>query len=897
MHYLKYLSVAIAALCYCHSANAGPLIRRDVLTGGVQDVVTYDKHSLIIRGERQFIYSGSFQPFRLPVPGLWLDIFQKIKALGFNGADFYVDWALIEGQPGRVNFDGIFDLKLFFDGAAEAGLYLIARPGPYINAEVAAGGMPGWTLRIPCRLRSNCTEYEDATRNYMATVGKMIADAQITNGGPVILVQPENEYTTWPNVTDFPDQMNREYMAFVEQELRDAGIVVPLMNNDNEVKGYWAPGTGLGSVDLYGIDAYPLSASCDDPDYWPYGRWPVDWQITHEQQSPDTPFLIPEFEGGSGTSWQGATQDKCTAVIGPAAQRILYKNNYSFGVKLMNIYTIFGGTNWGNLGKQGGDSSYDGGSCISEFRELTREKYSEQKLQANFFKVSPAYLTATPGNATNGTYASTAEVSTTPLHGQDGTNFYVVRHAVWNSTSNLVYKLTLDTSVGRVIIPQLGGGLSLLGRDAKLMVTDYDLGGSKLVYSTADIMTWAKSETGKVVVVMYGTEGEIQEFAVPASAGAPQFTSKFIKTRRVGSAWAVQWSVTPTQQLVSFSQSQMEFRLLWRNDAYNYWVVELPKPAPIGNYSSPSKSFVIVKAGYLVRSASIDGKTLSLNGDFNATTDVEVAFEPTDKVDTLVVNGARIQTTRSASGRAVGTITYKPVDLHLPDFTKITWNSIDSLPEIQGDYDDSLWTLCDHRNSTNDNMELRTPTSLYASDYGYHHGSLLYRGHFTANGKESNVYMNVSGGWGFGYSVYLNSTFLGSWLGNNIDQGHALELNFPKSLAHGAHYVLTIIQDHMGQDEEAPGTDAIKFPKGILTYQLSGHAEEDVTWKMTGNLYGENYIDKARGPKNEGGMFAERQGFHLPGALLILAAGQPTITPSPMAFPSLASHSIQPISI
>ena len=70
--------------------------------------------------------------------------------------------------------------------------------------------------------------------------------------------------------------------------------------------------------------------------------------------------------------------------------------------------------------------------------------------------------------------------------------------------------------------------------------------------------------------------------------------------------------------------------------------------------------------------------------------------------------------------------------------------------------------------------------------------------------------------------------------------------------------------DHMGQDEEAPGTDAIKYPMGILDYALSNHTQADVSWKITGNLGGEAYRDKTRGPHNEGGMFVERMEYHLP---------------------------------
>jgi beta-galactosidase GanA len=84
----------------------------------------------MVNGERLFVFSGEFHPYRLPVPGLWLDVFQKIKALGFNAVSFYVHWALLEGEPGVFRADGVFAFEPFFDAAKEAGIYLIARPGP-----------------------------------------------------------------------------------------------------------------------------------------------------------------------------------------------------------------------------------------------------------------------------------------------------------------------------------------------------------------------------------------------------------------------------------------------------------------------------------------------------------------------------------------------------------------------------------------------------------------------------------------------------------------------------------------------------------------------------------------------------------------------------------------------
>ena len=61
---------------------------------------------------------------------MWLDIFQKIKAMGYNGVSFYVHWGVVEGKPGNVTFDGIFALEPFFEAAKQAGIYLVAVSGP-----------------------------------------------------------------------------------------------------------------------------------------------------------------------------------------------------------------------------------------------------------------------------------------------------------------------------------------------------------------------------------------------------------------------------------------------------------------------------------------------------------------------------------------------------------------------------------------------------------------------------------------------------------------------------------------------------------------------------------------------------------------------------------------------
>ncbi|KAI9675235.1 MAG: hypothetical protein M1822_008972 [Bathelium mastoideum] len=527
----------------------------------------------------------------------------------------------------------------------------------------------------------------------------------------------------------------------------------------------------------------------------------------------------------------------------------------------------YGGSNWGNLGYHGGSSSYDYGAAITEDRLVWREKYSELKLQSNFFKVSPAYLTATPGNEDNGTYGSSGAIGITPLFGNGSqTNFYVTRHADYTSNDTTTYQLKVPTSAGNLTLPQLGGSLTLFGRDAKIHVTDYDVGGINMLYSTAEVYSWTHNVGNKTLLVLYGGADETHEAAFPTSLGSARVSEgSDVTTQQQGSYTILHWTVTPQRRVVQLGN--LEVHLLWRNEAYNYWVMELPAAAPVSNYTAMSKQLAIIKAGYLLRSADVVGSELRLSGDVNTTTNLEVISVPRS-VNQISFNGELLSSQNSGAGRLSASVAFNPPNITVPDLTTLQWKYINSLPETQSNYSDALWTPCNQTYS-NENRTLTTPTSLYASDYGYHTGSLLFRAHFqtTPNTTTNNIYLNTTGGVGFAHSVWLDSTFLGSWTGNGSLEFYAQNLTVPASAVSSTNaeqHVLTVLIDHMGQDEEAPGTDAIKFPRGILDFDIAGVDPQAVRWVMTGNLGGERYLDKARGPRNEGAMFAERQGYHLP---------------------------------
>lgn len=109
---------------------------------------------------------------------------------------------------------------------------------------------------------------------------------------------------------------------------------------------------------------------------------------------------------------------------------------------------------------------------------------------ANFVQASPSYLTTTPFFPTTYEF-SNRNLSVTPMYGNGSdTNYYYVRHDNYSDNYNVDYQFTVPLSKGVITLPQLGGELSLPGRDARILVTDYDVGGVNMVYSTADIFTW-----------------------------------------------------------------------------------------------------------------------------------------------------------------------------------------------------------------------------------------------------------------------------------------------------------------------------------------------------------------------------------------------------------------------
>ena len=145
------------------------------------------------------IISGAVHYFRI-VPEYWRDRLEKLKAMGCNTVETYIPWNMHEPEKGEFHFEGMLDVVKFVRIAQELGLWVILRPSPYICAEWEFGGLPAWLLAEDgMKLRISYEPFINHVRVYYNVLMEKIVPLQIDHGGPVILMQVENEYGYYAN--------------------------------------------------------------------------------------------------------------------------------------------------------------------------------------------------------------------------------------------------------------------------------------------------------------------------------------------------------------------------------------------------------------------------------------------------------------------------------------------------------------------------------------------------------------------------------------------------------------------------------------------------------------------------------------------------------------------------
>ncbi|KAG8817311.1 hypothetical protein FRC17_011287 [Serendipita sp. 399] len=792
--------------------------------------VTFDKYSLFLDDSRTLFLSGEFHPFRLPSLELWRDVLQKFKASGLNGVSVYWHWGLTSPRKGVNRWTHHNDIVKFLKLCQEIGLLVIARPGPYINAESSGGGLPAWLTNVPALARTNATLYRDAWHPYIKEFAELTAPFQYPNG-PLIGVQSENEFGT-SEFYNLPADGLDQYMQDVLDTFRAGGLnKIPTTHNDNWPKGMYA--SGVGAVDLYGWDGYPALFDCKNYDHWP--ELDNGLHANHLRWAPAVPLALYEWQGGAFDYWgSGAGYDKCYNLT-----------NERFA------------------------------NALREDRTIT-PKMNEIKIQSFFLHASPAYITADrvgDGSQASGTaYSDSNEIYTTVWHDStSGTNFYIVRQTTTTKVTKTEFTLRVNSTIlgDNVVVPS-SGVMSLDGRESKVLVTDYVFGSSKLVFSTAEVLTWHTFD-GFDYIYLYTSLADSVEVILQTSsvAGGNVTQSGFTITKKPKYT-VISGKANRSTPIAAISVGKAVVIIADKASALSTWA---PRTAAGrgANYYTPSPQVpgVWVTGPYLVRSASLKGSNLELQGDVNADTTINI-WGPSS-IKSVTWNGKSVSVSRDDQLKSLrGKLRYE-IDtskVKIPDMSKARWRCIDNTPETSPSFDDSKWVIANKTSTPRPQQPTQGKYVLYGSEYGFHAGDLVWRGYF--DGNATGVNLSIQTGFSGAMSVYLNSKFLGSaqgssegWSGVDILDGN---YTFTPDMLRTKGNVITVYHDNTGLASDYNVNDEFKKPRGIRGYQLLSTNGNDFTkWTVSGNVGGEYAPDDVRGQYNEGGWYYEKIGAHLPG--------------------------------
>ena len=823
--------------------------------------ITWDSHSLMIDGKRTFIWSGEMHPFRLPSPDLWRDVLQKIKASGYNTVSFYFDWGYHTPKQGVYDFSGVRDMDMALRLAAEAGLYVIVRPGPYMNAEITRGGFPSWLVTQAARARTDAPEYVAAADEWLTHINAIIARHQLTDGrGSVILYQIENEL-------DLITGSHQRYMQHLYDKARADGITVPIFHNDKGRNGIWVPKDSQvpnvvhGPVDIYGFDAYPGGGCNADstpgapnaaPDWGLYSAGGARGGAT---ASPSTPGFVAEFGGGWFDFWGSNDTYPCTALRqGSGYQRVFYGTNMANGITLQSFYMTFGGTSWGWLPAPVVFTSYDYGAAIDEARQL-RTKAATMK-QLGHFVATVEPLT----HMTNGAPTQASSKAIKIYHNvnpETQTHFFFVMHEPSSAVTNDAFTFTLDTYT----VPKQGT-LRINGQDAKILLAGYDMERQRLVYSTSELQTHLKLQDTDLAL-LYGREGEDGETVLQyASQPAVKVLAGNVTTSFEGSDLRLNYAHSGLARVQISGGGRAPLLLLIADEktAQTFWL------------QKSTTGSTLERGPALVRTAETRGTTLALTGDTKEATELEIwGATP---IRSITWNGERVVSTKTPSGSLLATKPLPgPAPFALPDLGKSTWRYHSESPEADPRFDDSSWIVANKQRTNSLSKPHGGQPVLNMDDYGFHHGDVWYRGRYTGDATADTLTLHYGGGGAGLLQLWIDGEFIGqdehaTGLPRPPTTGVATFVVPPKLRTAGEHVISVMVRNN-SHNWDLEADDAHKEGRGLISVSLAPQTGKTfavpIQWKIQGNRGGEDIADPVRGVANNGGLFGERMGWHLPG--------------------------------
>ena len=337
-----------------------------LLTFAPSEMMAAKKGGTFTTGDKTFLLNG--KPFVVKAAELhypriprayWEHRIKMCKALGMNTVCLYVFWNIHEQQEGKFDFTGNNDVAEFCRLCQKNGMYVIVRPGPYVCAEWEMGGLPWWLLKKKdIKLREKDPYFMERVKIFEKKVGEQLASLTIQNGGPIIMVQVENEYGSYGK--------DKPYVSAIRDIVKESGFdKVELFQCD------WSSNfLNNGLDDLTWTMNFGTGANIDN-----------QFKRLGEVR-PNAPKMCSEFWSGWFDKWGARHETRPAKDMVEGMDEMLSK-----GISF-SLYMTHGGTSFGHWaganspGFQPDVTSYDYDAPINEYGHTTPKYFELREMMA-----------------------------------------------------------------------------------------------------------------------------------------------------------------------------------------------------------------------------------------------------------------------------------------------------------------------------------------------------------------------------------------------------------------------------------------------------------------------------------------------------------------------------------
>jgi hypothetical protein len=599
------------------------------------DIIRYDAQCFTIHGKDAFLYSACCHYARVPRE-LWRDRLLKLKRAGFNTIETYVFWNYHEPVEGQVDMTPLAD---FVRLVHEMDMWLIARVGPYACAEWDSGGFPQWIIEKQFPLRSDNPESVRTSKDWYSHVLPIVRENMITRGGPIILVQIENEYDFWK----LPDQNKLNYLSMLADTAWKAGIDVPLITN-------W----GKQARD----NSNPVMAQIMDTcDFYP--RWDIVPGVVPDleklrKEEPASPVSIAELQGGWFSEFGGLLSVDQVGVSG-AQYNAIAKTVIEHATTFFSVYMGHGGTSF-DWAARNLTTTYDYAAPLREPGGVWDKYYEAHKL-GSFLEMFGSDLVR--AEAILGAVSSDNHDVSVTLRSNGKAGLLFVRNNA-DAPQPFTLKHSEPGHPDETIQVPLKGKLTISSRGMKMLAMNVRLPSTSIHYCTAEILSFGTLGQRSYVVI-YDDPGSLVEIGLH-SEQSPRVEGELLYQH---------FDTSHGRAVLGFEMTSTQKHLLVNNNlqivalpsqlANRTWRAQLPAGNASGSQGEVSLETPVITDCVLMRSSERNGSGTTLTLEYTPGAHDLTILEPAP-VSQCTVDGKPTQMQRDQrSGTASVAIQTPPL--------------------------------------------------------------------------------------------------------------------------------------------------------------------------------------------------------------------------------------------